>query len=103
MAIISVVLLMFAGITLVAALAVRFSGNDSILSGIDTQNISDMAAANQYAGNRLLLVPLVAFPFGFIGIKTPIIGFIGGFVVALAFIGVFAWIAIGVEKFKNVG
>jgi len=101
MAIISVVLLMFAGITLVAALAVRFSGKDSILSGIDTQNMSNMAAVNRYAGNRLLLVPLVAFPLGFAGLKTPIIGLIGGFVVALTFISVFIWVAIGVERFKN--
>jgi hypothetical protein len=100
MAILSVGLLLFAGVALVIGLAVRFSGRHPVLSGVDATRITDMAALNRYAGHRLLLVPLVAFPLGIAGLERPLVGLFGGFVVALVLIGVVIWIAVGIERFR---
>ena len=98
---ISVVLLLFSGLMLVIGLAVRFSGRSTVFIVHEPEKVKDMAALNRYAGNRLLLVPLVGFPFGVQGLEAPVVGLLGGFVTGLALVAVLIWVSVGVERFKD--
>lgn len=98
MAILSVLLLM-AGLLLGAfALAVRFAGDDAILSGVRKGDVPDMGALNRWAGNRLLLLPVVAIGFGAAGLSNPIYGLVGVFVLLAAGFVVIARLITGMER-----
>ncbi|WP_374605057.1 hypothetical protein [Arenimonas sp.] len=100
MAILSVLLLMAGMLLGVFALAVRFAGDNAILSGIRQGDVSDMAALNRWAGNRLLVLPVVALAFGAAGLREPLYGVAGLFVLLVAGFGIIGWLMLGTERFR---
>lgn len=99
MVIFSIVLLIAGVILAIAALAVRFAGNTPILAGVDVTRVQDMAGLNRWAGDRLLLLPIVALGFGIAGVWRPVIGLVGAGFVVLVGIAVVVWILVGAERF----
>lgn len=101
MAVLSILLLL-AGLLLgMMALAVRFAGDNAILSGTRPGDVPDMAAMNRWAGNRLLLLPLVALGFGAAGLREPVYGLVGLFVLLVVGFATIAWLLIGAERFRK--
>ena len=101
MAILSVLLLL-AGVLLgVFALAVRFAGDNAILSGVRKGDVPDMAALNRWAGNRLLVLPAIALGFGAAGLRDPIFGLIGLFVLVVVGFVIIGWVLTGTERFRT--
>lgn len=100
MAIFAVLLLIASGILAAAALAVRFAGNTAVLAGVDLSNVRDMTLLNRWAGNRLLLLPLVALGFGGAGLSRPALGLVGLGVLLVLGIVVIVWIMVGADKFR---
>ena len=100
MAVLSVLLLVAGALLGVFALAVRFAGNTAILSGIREGDVPDMAALNRWAGNRLMLLPVVALGFGAAGLREPLYGLAGLFVLLVAGFGIIGWLLLGAERFR---
>ena len=100
MAIFSVVLLLVTPILLIAALAVRHAGSARVLNSIDYSNVTDPAGLNRWAGNRLLLLPLLSLASGALSLGRPVLAIVGGGVVMLAAVLVVIWIGVGSEGFR---
>ena len=99
----AILLLIAGGPLAIAALAVRFAGVTPVLSGLRTSAISDMAAFNRWAGNHLLVLPLIAFVFGGLGLHRPMCGPIGLMVLVVAGAIVLARIMLGAERVRAAG
>ena len=95
----SLVPFLVAAILLIAALAVRFAGTNRILNIVDYARVADIPALHRWAGNRLLLLPLVSAAIGLAGLRYPALAIplIAGLVMAV--LGVVMWIAAGSGKF----
>ena len=102
MAIFAVLLLISGAILAVAALAVHFAGNAAVVAGVDLSQVRDLATFNRWAGNRLLLLPVVALGFGYAGLTRPILALAGLAVLVVLGIVVVVWILVGAEKFRVV-
>ena len=72
MAVLSILLIVAGSILAAVALAVRFAGGNAILSGIRPGDVPDMAKLNRWAGNRLLVLPVVSLAFGVAGLRDPV-------------------------------
>jgi hypothetical protein len=100
MALLAIFLLFIGGVLAIAAFAVRFGGNTTVLTGLQPQAIHDMAALNRWAGNRLLLLPVAAFGFGIAGLRQPIYAVVGLAVLVVLGFAVIAWLMLGAERFR---
>ena len=101
MAIFSILLLLVTPILFVAALSVRFAGDRRVLNSIDYSTIIDPAALNRWAGNRLILLPVLSLSFGVLSLNRQPLSIIGCGVVALAGLLVVVWIGAGSDKFRT--
>jgi hypothetical protein len=99
-AIFSILLLLVTPILFVAALAVRFAGDRRILNSIDYSTITNPAALNRWAGNRLIFLPALSLAFGVLSLDRQPLSIIGCGVVALAGLLVIVWIGAGSGRFR---
>lgn len=97
-----IILLSTTPILLLVALGVRFAGDRQVLNSIDYSTIVDREGLHRWAGNRLVLLPLVAGLFGALSLNRPVFGLVGGFVVMLLGIAVWIWIATGSDRFRRL-
>ena len=96
------VLLIVAGCILAAvALAVRFAGDNAILSGVQLGDVPDMAELNRWAGNRLLVLPVVSLAFGVAGLRDLVYGLVGVGVLAVVGFATIMWLMLGTERFRT--
>ena len=91
-----------AGILLIAALAVRFAGTNRILNIVDYARVTDIPALHRWAGNRLLLLPLVSAAIGLASLRHPALALPLIIVLVMAVLGVVMWIAAGSGKFSRL-
>ena len=100
-AVLSILLIVAGSVLAALALAVRFAGHNAILSGVRPGDVSNMAELNRWAGNRLLVLPVVSLAFGVAGLRDPIYGLVGvGALVILGFATVM-WLMLGTERFRT--
>jgi len=95
----SEVLLYIGLVFTVLALLVRFAGNRPVLAGSRYMNVRDMKALNIWAGNRLLLLPVMEFALALYGTDTAAKAVLSGMVTVFALFGVIVWISIGGKRF----
>jgi len=96
----SILLLLVTPILFLAALAVRFAGDRRVLSSIDYSTISNPAALNRWAGNRLMFLPLLSLSFGVLSLNRQPLSIIGCGAVALAGLLTIVWIGAGSDRFR---
>jgi hypothetical protein len=90
-----VLLIMMIPVLSIVALAVRFGGGSRPLNVVDYAQIQDVAAYNRWAGNRLLLLPLLALIFTIVAaqrhaLAVPLLIFLFGAILVVLF-----WVVIG--------
>ena len=86
-------------ILLVVALAVRFAGNAHILNVVNYAQVADVAALHRWAGNKLLVLPLLSVVIGLVSLRSPSLAFPLVFVLATAIVAVAIWVAVGSARF----
>ena len=97
----SIVPFLAAGILLIAALAVRFAGMNRILNIVDYARVNDIEELHRWAGNRLLLLPLVSVAIGALSQRNPALAIPLIIVLVMAVMGMVMWIAAGSGKFSR--
>ena len=101
MAVLSILLIVAGSILAAVALAVRFAGGNAILSGIRPGDVPDMAKLNRWAGNRLLVLPVVSLAFGVAGLRDPVYGLVGVGVLVIVGFATIIWLMLGTERFRT--
>jgi hypothetical protein len=92
-------ILVFHGVFLAfIALLVRFAGNTEILARSPHCEVKDIRRLNKWAGNRLFLLPVLAFSFAQLSIESVGAGILGLMVLWIAIFGVIIWINIGSKR-----
>jgi hypothetical protein len=92
-------ILVFHGVFLsFIALLVRFSGNTEILARSSHCEVKDVRRLNKFAGNRLLILPVLAFSFAQLSIESVGMGILGLMLLWIAIFGVIIWISIGSKR-----
>jgi hypothetical protein len=97
----SVVLVIFIPIALIVACGVRFGGDSRLLNLVDYSQLSDIPSFNRWAGNRLLLLPMIAITCAVLSLKQPALAVPMLIVFILAFLAIVYWVAIGASKFHR--
>ena len=100
MAVLSIVLIVLGTLLAAVALGVRFAGGSSILTGVRPGDVTDMAALNRWAGNRLLVLPATSLAFGIAGLRDPVYGLIGCGVLVIVGFATITWLMLGTERFR---
>ena len=100
MAVLSILLLVVGAILAAVALAVRFAGTDAILTGVRPGDVRHMAALNRWAGNRLLILPVVSLASGVAGLRDPVYALVGVGVLVCAGFATIMWLLLGAERFR---
>jgi len=93
--------LVAAPILLVVALAVRFAGTSPILNVVDYSSVGDITGLHRWAGNRLLVLPVVSLVLGIVSLKFPALALPSVFIFVAAVFGVCIWLASGASKFNG--
>ena len=88
-------------ILLVVALAVRFAGGAKTLNVVDYARVPDPVALHRWAGNRLLVLPLLFLVGGYISYAFPTLALLILGAATVACLGVVAWLAVGAERFQS--
>lgn len=92
-------ILVFHGVFLTfIALLVRFAGNAEILARSSHCEVKDVRRLNKWAGNRLLIPPVLAFSFAQLSIESVGQGVMGLMLLWIAIFGVIIWISIGSRR-----
>ena len=100
-AILTIVQFILVPILLIAALAVRFAGNAKPLNFVDYRKVGDASALHRWAGNRLLILPLLLLISGLLSLwHTSLAWLLFGVVVVLILI-VATWLGLGAERFQR--
>jgi hypothetical protein len=76
-----------------------FAGDRHVLAGSKRCGIRDVARLNRWAGNRFLILPLIAFTSARLSVADASAGFWGVLLLYTAIFGVIIWISIGGRKF----
>jgi hypothetical protein len=100
-AVLSILLIVAGSILAALALAVRFAGGNAILSGVRPGDVPDMAVLNRWAGNRLLILPVVSLAFGVAGLREPVYGLVGVGVLVIVGFATITWLMLGTERFRT--
>lgn len=88
-------------ILLVVALAVRFAGGAKPLNVVDYARVSDPVALHRWAGNRLLVLPLLFLVGGYISYAFPTLALLILGAATVACLCVVAWLAVAAERFQS--
>ena len=99
--ILSFVLLGLAPLLLLVAFAVRQGGQARSLNLVDYSRVESPAALNRWAGNRLLVLPIVTATLGAVALKRPDLAVELFFGALVAVVAVVAWVAAGVSRFQQ--
>lgn len=102
-ALLAIVQLGLAPILLVVALAVRSAGNSKPLNVVDYARVTDPVGLHHWAGNRLLLLPLVFCLTGVLSLRNPGLALLLLGLATIASLLVAVWLALGAEKFQSAG
>ena len=88
-------------ILLAVALAVRFAGTSKPLNVVDYTRVSDPVALHRWAGNRLLLLPLVFCLTGLLSFRNPGLALLLFGAATIMSLCLAVWLALGAEKFQS--
>ena len=88
-------------ILLVVALAVRSAGNSKPLNVVDYARVTDPVALHHWAGNRLLLLPLVFCLTGLLSFRNPGLALLLFGAATIMSLCLAVWLALGAEKFQS--
>ena len=88
-------------ILLVVALAVRFAGGAKPLNVVDYARVSDPVALHRWAGNRLLVLPLVFLVSGYTSYAFPALALVIFGAATAVCLCVAVWLALGAERFQS--
>jgi hypothetical protein len=83
----------------VCTLLLWFSGNNHVLAGSKRSGIKDVAKLNRWAGNRFLILTVVACTMARLSIGNVGAGILGFMFLWAALAGVIIWISVGGKKF----
>ena len=100
-AILAIVQLALAPILLVVALAVRFAGNSKPLNNVDYARVKDPDALHRWAGNRLLMLPLIFCIGGLASFRSPGLALLLLGSATVSTLLVAGWLALGAEKYQD--
>jgi hypothetical protein len=94
-------LLIATPILLAVALAVRFAGASQILNIVDYARVSNIADLHRWAGNRLLLLPLISLLLGLFSLYQPAYSFICFMLFVVSVLSVVIWLVISSSRFTR--
>ncbi len=100
-AILAIVQFVLVPILLVVALAVRFAGTSKPLNVVDYARVSDPVALHRWAGNRLLLLPVVFLVGSYTSYRFPALALLILGVATVVCLCVAVWRALGAERFQS--
>ena len=101
MAVLSIFLIVAGAILAAIALAVRFAGDNAILSGVRPGDVPNMAELNRWAGNRLLVLPVVSLAFGVAGLRDPVYALVGVGALVIVGFATIMWLMVGTERIRT--
>jgi hypothetical protein len=88
-------------ILLAIALAVRFAGTSKILNIVDYARVSNIPDLHRWAGNRLLVLPLISSSLGVLSFYQPNYSIICFVLFVVSVISVVIWLAISSSQFTR--
>ncbi len=88
-------------ILLAVALAVRFAGTSQILNIVDYARVANVTGLHRWAGNRLLLLPVISLLLGVLSLYQPAYSVICIILFVVSVISVVVWLAIGSNQFTR--
>ena len=97
----AIALLVATPILLAVALAVRFAGSNQILNIIDYKRVTSVPDLHRWAGNRLLLLPVISLVLGVFSLYQPAYSVICFILFVLSVISVAVWLAISSSQFTR--
>ena len=88
-------------ILLAIALAVRFAGTSKILNTVDYSRVTNIAELHRWAGNRLLLLPVISALLGALSLFRPELWLICIVLFVASILGVAIWLTISSAQFTR--
>ena len=88
-------------ILLAIALAVRFAGTGKILNIVDYTRVSNIPELHRWAGNLLLLLPVISFVLGVLSLYQPTYSVICFILFVVSVISVVVWLTISSSQFTR--